>query len=420
MAIHTDEKQVSPLSLKYIFQEDKYGTHNYHPLRVVIARGAGEWVWDVDGRQYLDMLSAYSAVNQGHVHPRMVETLMSQAQRLTLTSRAFYNSEMGPWLQALTEICRKPRAIPMNTGAEAVETAIKLVRKWGYEVKGIPTDKAEIIVCENNFHGRTTTIVGFSSEENYKKSFGPFTPGFKTIPYGDVKALAAAITPNTAGFLVEPIQGEAGVIVPPEGFLREASKICRQNNVLLAVDEIQTGLGRTGRMFAFEHEDCNPSLIILGKALGGGFYPISAVVGDEEVLGLLKPGEHGSTFGGNPLACALSLTALSILVDEKLPERSERLGQTFRNALSKLPSKVIKEVRGKGLLNALEIHPEAGPARFYSEMLVERGLLAKETRSTTVRFAPPLIMADESLDWAIETISEVFSKTQAEWLKVSP
>ncbi len=399
---------------KYISLSDDFGTHNYHPLPVVIAKGLGEWVWDVNGKKYLDMLSAYSALNQGHCHPRLLETLVKQAEKLTISSRAFHNVEMGPWLSELTNLCGKARAIPMNTGAEAVETAIKMARKWGYEVKKVPHNSAEIIVCTDNFHGRTTTIVGFSTDKQYQNGFGPFTPGFKVIPFGDAEALKKAIGPNTVGFLVEPIQGEAGVKVPAQGYLSEISKICKANSVLLMVDEIQTGLARTGKMFAFQHEDCEPNLIILGKALGGGFYPISAVVGDDEVLNLLKPGDHGSTFGGNPLACAISRTAMRILIDENLVERSEKLGKKFRNALEPLKKKWVAEIRGKGLLNAIELRPEAGKGRNYTVALMKRGILAKETHVNTVRFAPALNIAEESLDWAIENILEVFSKSPAE------
>ena len=409
--------ELSAQTKKFIDLADHYGAHNYHPLEVVIARGQGEWVWDVDGRRYLDMLSAYSAVNQGHVHPRMIAALQEQASRVTLTSRAFHNDQMGPWLQELTALCGRERAIPMNSGAEAVETAIKLARKWGYLTKKVPSGQAEIIVCDSNFHGRTTTIVGFSSAAQYKDNFGPYAPGFKIIPYGDAKALEQAITVNTVGFLVEPIQGEAGVIVPPQGYLEAVDAICKKNQVLFIVDEIQTGLCRTGKMFAFEHEKCKPDLIILGKALGGGFYPISAVVGDDAVLGLLKPGDHGSTFGGNPLACALSRAAMSILKDEHLGARADELGEKFRSALSRLGKNVVKEVRGKGLLNAIEVVPAAGTGRFYSERLQERGILAKETRSTTIRFAPPLVISEESLDWALDVIGTVFSKTQEQWMK---
>jgi len=403
---------LSSLGQTHVRLNDEFGAHNYHPIPVVLARGQGEWVWDVDGKRYLDMLSAYSAVNQGHVHPRMLETLHEQSSRITLTSRAFYNDQIGPWLKELSSFCERDRVLPMNSGAEAVETAIKLARKWGYRTKKVSQDKAEIIVCDSNFHGRTTMIVGFSSDSQYRADFGPFTGGFKIIPYGDSHALEAAITPNTVAFLVEPIQGEAGVIVPPTGYLFDCDRICKKNNVLMIVDEIQTGLCRTGKFFCYQHEDCRPELLILGKALGGGFYPISAVVGDDSVLGLLRPGDHGSTFGGNPLACALSRTALRILQDENLAERASELGHKFRSRLTRtLPKAVVKEVRGKGLLNAIELTSEAGPARYYSEQLALRGLLAKETRSTTIRFAPPLVIQDQSMEWALGQIEEVFSRS---------
>lgn len=401
---------LSELGQEHVKLNETYGAHNYHPLPVVLARGRGEWVWDVDGKRYLDMLSAYSAVNQGHVHPRMLETLTEQGGRMTLTSRAFYNDQIGPWLKELTELCQMDKALPMNSGAEAVETAVKIARKWGYLVKKVPDGQAEIIVCDANFHGRTTMIVGFSSDAQYKANFGPFAGGFKIIPYGDPDALRKAITPNTVGFLVEPIQGEAGVIVPPAGYLAECDSICKENNVLLIADEIQTGLCRTGRLFCFQHDNCKPDLLILGKALGGGFYPISAVVGSDAVLGLLKPGDHGSTFGGNPLACALSRTAIRILLDENLAQRATEKGELFRSRLRKtLPKDVVKEVRGRGLLNAIELLPEAGHARLFSEQLALRGLLAKETRDTTIRFAPPLVISDEAMDWALSQIEDVFS-----------
>lgn len=399
--------ELGEISRRYIEEADRFGAHNYHPLEVVVSRAQGEWVWDVEGKKYLDMLSAYSAVNQGHCHPRMLDTLKKQASRVTLTSRAFHNDQMGPWLRELTTLCGMQRALPMNTGAEAVETAIKAARKWGYVVKKVPEGQAEILVCTDNFHGRTTTVVGFSTEEKYKRNFGPFTPGFKVVPYGDAKALAQAVTPNTVGFLFEPIQGEAGVVVPPAGWLTDVRDICQKNRVLMIDDEIQTGLGRTGKLFAYQYEDVKPDLLILGKALGGGFYPISAVVGSDEVLGLFEPGDHGSTFGGNPLACALSRTALDILIDEKLPARAHRLGEKFRAGLAKLPKSVVTEVRGKGLLNAVEISKNARPARAYCVELQRRGLLAKETRSTTIRFAPPLVIGEEALDWALAEIQDV-------------
>ncbi|APJ04526.1 ornithine--oxo-acid transaminase [Silvanigrella aquatica] len=410
-------QNASEISKKFIDLADKFGAHNYHPLNVVITKGSGEWVWDINGKKYLDMLSAYSAVNQGHCHPKLQKTLHEQAGRITLTSRAFHNDQMGPWLEQLTQLCGMDKALPMNTGAEAVETAIKIARKWGYTVKQIPRHKAEIIVCDHNFHGRTTTIVSFSSEPQYKDDFGPYCGGFRSIPYGDAQALESAITPNTVGFLFEPIQGEAGIIVPPKGYLEAVSQVCKKHNILCIADEIQTGLGRAGKLFAHQYENCKPDLIILGKALGGAYYPISAVVGYNEVFNILKPGDHGSTFGGNSMACALSQTALKIIVEEKLPERAYDLGNKFRDGLANLPTKVVKDVRGKGLLNAIEIQHNAGKGRFYSELLQERGILAKETHDFTIRFAPPLVMEEASMQFAIDTIKEVFSKTQAEWLQ---
>ena len=406
---------LTPEAKKNIDLADKYGAHNYHPLQVVITKGEAEWVWDIDGKKYLDMLSAYSAVNQGHCHPKMQETLLAQGQKLTLSSRAFHNDQMGPWLEQLTSLCKMDKALPMNTGAEAVETAIKIARKWGYLVKGVPRHQAEIIVCDHNFHGRTTTIVSFSSEPQYKDDFGPYCGGFRSVPYGDPEALEKAITPNTVGFLFEPIQGEAGIIVPPIGYLEKISAICKKHNILCIADEIQTGLGRTGKLFAHLYENCRPDLLILGKALGGSYYPISAVVGYNSVMDLLKPGDHGSTFGGNSLACALSRAALKIIQEEKLPDRAFELGKKFRESLADLPKHVVKEVRGKGLLNAIEIHPSAGHGRFFSELLQARGLLAKETHDVTIRFAPPLVMKEESLNFAINVIKEVFAKTQSEW-----
>ena len=411
MSQHSDSKATQ----KYIHMAEIYGAQNYHPLPVVLTKGAAEWVWDIDGTRYLDFLSAYSAVNQGHCHPRLQQTLLEQAQKITLTSRAFYNDQMGPWLKKLTQLCHMDKAIPMNTGAEAVETAIKLARKWAYKVKKIPKNQAEIIVCDHNFHGRTTTLVSFSSESQYRDDFGPYGTGFCRIPYDDPEALEKAITPFTAAFLFEPIQGEAGVIVPQEGFLEKISKICKKNNVLCIVDEIQTGLGRTGKLFAFQYEDCQPDLLILGKALGGAYYPISAVVGFQEVLGLFQPGDHGSTFGGNSLACALSQTALDIIVEERLPERAYELGVKLRSSLASLPQKVVKQVRGKGLLDAIEIQASAGHGAFYTTLLKERGVLAKETHDRTVRLAPPLTIEESSLNIGIEILKEVFSKTQTQW-----
>ena len=390
----------------YIRLSEKYGAHNYHPLDVVIHKGKGVWVWDVEGNRYLDCLSAYSAVNQGHAHPRILEAAREQMERVTLTSRAFRNDQLGPFLEELCTLAGYDMALPMNTGAEAVETAIKVSRKWGYQTKGVEAGKAEIIVCEGNFHGRTTTIVGFSSQQKYREKFGPFTPGFVMIPFGDAQALEAAITPNTVGFLMEPIQGEGGVNVPPEGYLRTAADICREHNVLLMTDEIQTGLGRTGRLFASEYEDVRPDVMILGKALSGGFYPVSAVLADEEVLGLIEPGDHGSTFGGNPLGAAIARAALRVLVEDELMERARVLGDYFQGRLQRIESEWIKEVRGKGLLIGVELHV---PARRFAEALLARGILAKETHETVLRFAPPLVIEKEEIDWAIERISEVLT-----------
>ena len=398
------------LSAQLISMVENLGAHNYHPLEVVLSEGKGEWVWDVEGNKYLDMLSAYSAVNQGHCHPRLKEALLAQAQKITLTSRAFYSDQLSYWCKKITDFAGMEMVLPMNTGAEAVETAIKAARKWGYIVKKVPKNSAEILVCSNNFHGRTTTIVGFSSESKYQDNFGPFTPGFKTVEHGDIEGFRKAITPNTVAFLFEPVQGEAGVILPPPGYLEACQEICRKNNVLFVADEIQTGLCRTGKKFAFEHYSCQPDLLILGKALGGGFLPISAVLGRKEILGLFEPGDHGSTFGGNPLACAVSIEALNILEDENLAQRAQELGEKFRSSLRSLPSEIVSEVRGIGLLNAIEVRADAGVARNYSTELRKRGLLAKETRSTTVRFAPPLVITDEAMDWAIATIREVFSQ----------
>jgi ornithine--oxo-acid transaminase len=390
-----------------IREVDRWSAHNYHPLPVVIERGEGCWVWDVDGRKYLDMLSAYSAVNQGHRHPRIIAALKAQADRLTLTSRAFHNDQMGPFLRQLCELLGYPKALPMNTGAEAVETAIKAVRKWGYTVKGVPVDAAEIIVCENNFHGRTTTIVGFSSESPYRDGFGPFTPGFKLIPYGDVDALKAAITGNTVGFLVELLQGEGGVVVPPEGYFKAVADVCREANVKIMADEIQTGLGRTGRLLASDWEGVKPDVVMLGKALGGGVYPVSAVVADEEVMGVFAPGDHGSTFGGNPLAAAVGRASLDVIVEEKLPERAAELGAWFMDQLEAIDSPHVAEVRGKGLMVGVVIKEASGTARPFCEALMERGILAKETHEQVVRFAPPLVITREILEEALESIREV-------------
>jgi ornithine--oxo-acid transaminase len=391
-------------SQQYIELDETYGAHNYHPLDVVINRAEGVWVYDVDGNKYLDCLSAYSAVNQGHNHPKIKAAAIEQLERVTLTSRAFRNDQMGPFLKDLCQMTGYEMALPMNTGAEAVETAIKAARKWGYQVKGVAANQAEIIVCQGNFHGRTTTIVGFSSEEDYKEDFGPFTPGFVMIPYGNASALEAAITPNTVAFLFEPIQGEGGVLIPPEGFLKEAAEICRRHNVLLVADEIQTGLGRTGRIFASDHESVRPDMIIIGKALSGGFYPVSAVVADRKILGLFKPGQHGSTFGGNPLGAAVGRAALQVLAEEGLVERSEKLGEYFKGRLERLESEHIKEVRGKGLFIGVELHTSA---RRFCEALQERGILCKETHENVIRFAPPLVISKDEIDWALSEIEPV-------------
>ena len=391
-------------SSDYIQLDDKYSAHNYLPLDVVVNRAEGVWIYDVDGNKYLDCLSAYSAVNQGHCHPTILRAAAEQMHRVTLTSRAFRNDQMGPFLKELCDVTGYEMALPMNTGAEAVETAIKAARKWGYRVKGVAKDQAEIIVCEGNFHGRTTTIVGFSSEESYKEDFGPFTPGFVTIPYGDAEALEAAITPATVAFLFEPIQGEGGVIIPPEGYLREVAQICKKHQVLLVADEIQSGLGRTGALFACDHENVRPDITIVGKALSGGFYPVSAALADEEIMGLFKPGDHGSTFGGNPLGSAIGRAAISVISDEKLVERSDTLGVYFKGRLERVESSHIKEIRGKGLFIGVELHV---PARRFCEALQDRGILCKETHENVIRFAPPLVITKEDIDWAMTHIEPV-------------
>lgn len=393
----------------YIELEDKFGARNYKPLDVVIEKGEGVWVWDVDGKKYMDCLSAYSAVNQGHCHPRLKKAMLSQMEKLTLTSRAFRNDQLGLFYEELCTLTGSHKVLPMNSGAEAVETAIKAVRKWGYMVKGVPEDRAEIIVCADNFHGRTITIVGFSTDPVSRKGFGPFTPGFKVIPFGDYKALENAITPETVGFLVEPIQGEAGVIIPPSGYLKKVREICTANNVPLILDEIQTGLGRTGKMLAEEHEEIEADITLIGKALSGGFYPVSAVLSNTEVLGVLKPGEHGSTFGGNPLACAVAREALKILTEENLIENAALMGEKFLSGLKKIRNNKIKEVRGRGLLLAVEFKLNAGGARQYCEKLKEKGLLCKETHDNIIRFAPPLVINSSQVDWALEQISPVLS-----------
>jgi ornithine--oxo-acid transaminase len=394
-------------SRDYIELEDRYGASNYKPLDVVLSKGHGIWVWDVEGNKYLDFLASYSAVNQGHCHPRIQKALLDQAQRLTLTSRAFRNDQLGPFYEEICALTNSHMVLPMNSGAEAVETVVKAVRKWGYSVKGVPAGQAEVIVCAGNFHGRTITIVGFSSEESYKDGFGPYTPGFTIIPYGDAQALQDAITPNTVAFLVEPIQGEGGVIIPPDGYLRQVREICDRENVTLVFDEIQTGLGRTGTLFAEEHEGIEADVTLVGKALSGGFYPISAVLSNREVLGVFMPGEHGSTFGGNPLGCAVAREALKVLVEEKLIENSAELGPYFLERLRAVDSPHVKEVRGRGLFIGVELHPRAGGARRFCEALKERGLLCKETHEHVIRFAPPLVITREEIDWALERIVPV-------------
>ncbi|HKJ02069.1 MAG TPA: ornithine--oxo-acid transaminase [Longimicrobiales bacterium] len=393
----------------FLQEVDRYSAHNYHPLPVVLDRGEGVWVWDVDGNRYLDMLSAYSALNQGHRHPAVLKAAQEQMARLTLTSRAFHNDQMGPFLRELCEATGFERALPMNTGAEAVETAIKMVRKWGHEVKGVPDGKGEIIVCENNFHGRTTTIVGFSSEAQYRKGFGPFAPGFRMVPYGDSDALEAAINSHTVGFLVEPLQGEGGVVVPPDGYLRRARILCDAHRVAFMADEIQTGLGRTGRLFCTDWEDVRPDVLIVGKALGGGVYPVSAAIADGEYMDVFHPGDHGSTFGGNPLGAAIARASLRVILEERLAERSDRLGTWFMEQLRALGSPHVEEVRGKGLLIGVVVKESSGTARPFCEALQDRGILAKETHGQVIRFAPPLVIDQETLEDALEHIRAVLA-----------
>lgn len=393
-------------SSNLIEKTDKFGAHNYHPLPIVVSEAEGVWVKDPEGNKYMDMLSAYSALNQGHRHPKIIKALIDQANRVTLTSRAFHNDQLGPWYEKLTQMTGKNMVLPMNTGAEAVESAIKVARRWAYEVKGVEDNKAEIIGCNGNFHGRTMGAVSLSSEKEYQRGFGPILPGFKLIPYGDVESLKAAITPNTAAFIVEPIQGEAGIVMPPKGFLKAAEQICKENNVLFITDEIQTGLARTGKMFAHQWDEVTPDVIILGKALGGGVMPISAVVANSDILGVLNPGSHGSTFGGNPLACAVSLASLEVLEEENLTERSLELGNYFQEQLRGINNPVIKEVRGSGLFIGVEL---TEPARKYCEQLMEKGLLCKETHDYVIRFAPPLIISKEEIDWALEHIQSIFA-----------
>ncbi len=394
---------------KYIELEDSFGAHNYKPLDVVLNKGEGIWVWDVEGKKYMDCLSAYSAVNQGHCHPKIMAAMIEQAKKLTLTSRAFRNDQLGFLYKELCVMTNSHKVLPMNSGAEAVETVIKSVRKWGYKVKGVEEDKAEIIVCSDNFHGRTITIVGFSTDKTARDGFGPFTPGFKVVPFGDAAAVEAAITPNTVAFLVEPIQGEAGVIIPPKGYLKEVKDICQKNNVVLVLDEIQTGLGRTGKLLAEEHEGIEADLTLVGKALSGGFYPVSAVLSNKEVMDVLQPGEHGSTFGGNPLACAVARAALRVLKEENMVENAAEMGAYFLKGLESINSPHIKTIRGRGLMIATELTDEAGGARRFCEKLQEKGLLCKETHENTIRFAPPLTITKEDVDWALEKIESVLT-----------
>ncbi|HLS60522.1 MAG TPA: ornithine--oxo-acid transaminase [Virgibacillus sp.] len=394
-------------SEQIIAQTEEYGAKNYHPLPVVIQDAKGVWIEDPEGNRYMDMLSAYSAVNQGHCHPKIIAALKKQADAVTLTSRAFHNDQLGPWYEKICQLTNKDMALPMNTGAEAVETAIKTARRWAYDVKGVAENKAEIISCEGNFHGRTMTAVSLSSETEYQRGFGPLLPGIKVIPYGDIEALKAAINENTAGFLFEPIQGEAGIVMPPEGFLKEAYDVCQENNVLYMADEIQVGLGRTGKMFACDWEHVSPDILILGKALGGGVFPISCIVANKEILGVFNPGSHGSTFGGNPLACAVSIAALDVLEEEKLVDRSLELGTYMMDELKKINNPLIKEIRGKGLFIGVELTEAARP---YCEELKEKGLLCKETHETVIRFAPPLMISKEELDWALGHIKAVLQK----------
>jgi len=395
---------------EFIRLEEEYGAHNYHPLDVVIHKAQGVWVWDVEGNKYLDFLAAYSAVNQGHAHPRIRRALVRQSENVTLTSRAFRTDQLGPLYKEVHDLTGYGRMLPMNSGAEAVETAIKAARKWGYKVKGVAANQAEILVFTGNFHGRTTTIVGFSDDPTYQDGYGPFTPGFTLLPYGNLEAVRAALNPNVVGILVEPIQGESGIHIPPAGFLRGLRDLCREHRALLIADEIQSGLGRTGKLFACEHEGVRPDIMIIGKALAGGFYPVSAILADDAVMGVFRPGEHGSTFGGNPLGCAVAREALKVLVEERLIENSAKLGDYFLEKLRGIESKSIKEVRGRGLWIGVELVPEAGGARRYCEALEKRGLLCKETHVHTIRFAPPLCVTREELDWAFERISSVFAE----------
>ncbi|WLB51830.1 ornithine--oxo-acid transaminase [Bradyrhizobium japonicum] len=399
--------------IDFLATEARFGAHNYEPIGVVLSRGEGVWVWDTDGNRYLDCLSAYSAVSQGHCHPKILAAMVEQAHRLTLTSRAFHNDQLAPFYEEIAALTGSHKVLPMNSGAEAVESAIKSVRKWGYEVKGVPDGQAEIIVCADNFHGRTLGVIGFSTDPETRTHFGPFAPGFKIIPFGDAAALEAAITQNTVAFLVEPIQGEAGVIIPPVGYFARVRELCTASNVMLVLDEIQTGLGRTGKLLAEQHEGIEADVTLLGKALSGGFYPVSAVLSNNEVLGTLRPGQHGSTFGGNPLACAVARAAMRVLVEEGMIENAARQGARLLQGLKDIRANTIRDVRGRGLMLAVELHPEAGPARRYCEALQGKGILAKDTHGHTIRIAPPLVITGDEVDWALEqfatTLTQDFS-----------
>ncbi|MCK1546921.1 ornithine--oxo-acid transaminase [Bradyrhizobium sp. 147] len=396
--------------IDFIATEARFGAHNYEPIGVVLSRGEGVWVWDTEGNRYLDCLSAYSAVSQGHCHPKILAALVEQAHRLTLTSRAFHNDQLALFYEEIAALTGSHKVLPMNSGAEAVESAIKSVRKWGYEVKGVPDGQAEIIVCANNFHGRTLGIVGFSTDPETRTHFGPFAPGFRIIPFGDAAALEDAITPNTVAFLVEPIQGEAGVVIPPAGYFTKVRQLCTANNVMLVLDEIQTGLGRTGKLLAEQHEGIEADVTLLGKALSGGFYPVSAVLSNNDVLGTLRPGQHGSTFGGNPLACAVARAAMRVLVEEGMIENAARQGARFLEGLKGIRANMIREVRGRGLMLAVELHPEAGGARRYCEALQGKGILAKDTHEYTIRIAPPLVITSDQVDWALERLATTLTQ----------
>lgn len=396
--------------MDFIATEARFGAHNYAPIGVVLSRGEGVWVWDTDGNRYLDCLSAYSAVSQGHCHPKILAAMVEQAHRLTLTSRAFHNDQLALFYEEIAALTGSHKVLPMNSGAEAVESAVKSVRKWGYEVKGVPDGQAEIIVCANNFHGRTLGIVGFSTDPETRTHFGPFAPGFKIIPFGDVAALEEAIMPNTVAFLVEPIQGEAGVVIPPAGYFAKVRQLCTANDVMLVLDEIQTGLGRTGKLLAEQHEGIEADVTLLGKALSGGFYPVSAVLSNSDVLGTLRPGQHGSTFGGNPLACAVARAAMRVLVEEGMIENAASQGARFLAGLKDIRANTIREVRGRGLMLAVELHPEAGGARRYCEALQAKGILAKDTHEHTIRIAPPLVITSDQVDWALERLAITLTK----------